>query len=162
MGKSPSNQLDKRDLRILEELQANSTITYRELGDRVALSPSACVSRVKSMEKSGIIVGYHASVAIEKVRPTLFMIAEISLSSHNPNDLRVFDKLLCSTPEIVEVLRVNGPFDYIVRFLLSNVQEWQEFAHRLIEPKYKVEKMVTHVVMEETKRFTGYPLPLGS
>lgn len=151
--------LDRWDYRILQEMQDNCMTTYRALGDRVALSPSACVSRVQAMEKAGVILGYHASVAIEKVRPTLIMIAEISLASHHPDHLRAFDNLLRSTPEIVEVLRVNGPFDYIVRFLLSNVQEWQEFAHRLIQPQYKVEKMVTHVVMEELKRFTSYPVP---
>ncbi|WCL53271.1 Lrp/AsnC family transcriptional regulator [Gimibacter soli] len=157
----PANlpKLDKRDYLILKELQDDSTITYRTMSERVALSPSACVSRVQLMEKSGVILGYHASIAIEKVRPTLVMLAEISLASHNPDDIRAFDNLLKSMPEIVEVLRVNGPFDYVVRFCLSGVHEWQEFAHRLLEPKYKVEKMVTHVVMEETKRFAGYPVP---
>lgn len=151
--------LDKRDLKILHELQANDTITYRELANRVALSPSACVTRVKQLEDEGYILGYHAAIAIERVRPTFVMVAEISLASHVPDDIAHFDALLLSTAEVVEVLRVNGPFDYIVKFLLSDVREWQGFAHRLLAPQNKVEKMVSHVVMQELKPFSGYPIP---
>jgi len=151
--------LDKRDLKILHELQANNTITYRELANRVALSPSACVTRVKQLEDEGYILGYHAAIAIDRVRPTFFMVAEISLASHVPDDIAHFDALLLATPEVIEVLRVNGPFDYIVKFLLSDVREWQGFAHRLLAPQNKVEKMVSHVVMQELKPFSGYPIP---
>jgi len=152
-------QLDKRDLKILHELQADNTITYRELANRVALSPSACVARVKQLEDQGYILGYHAAIAIERVRPTFVMVAEVSMASHVPDDLAQFDALLISMPEVIEVLRVNGPFDYIVKFLLSDVREWQGFAHRLLAPQNRVEKMVSHVVMQELKPFRGYPIP---
>lgn len=133
-------------------------ITYRALSERVALSPSACVLRVQQMEKAGIIRGYHAAVAIEKVEPVVFMVAEIALASHHPDDIRAFDRVLREMPEVIEVLRVNGPLDYIVRVMLPSVQDWHGFAVRLTDPAHKVEKMVTHVVMEEVQRFTGYPL----
>jgi Lrp/AsnC family transcriptional regulator, leucine-responsive regulatory protein len=154
-------KLDRRDHKILRELQADSTITYRSLSERVALSPSACVARVKSLEEAGIIKGYHAHIAINRVRPTLVMIAEISLASHQVEDLAKFDKLLQDTPEVVEVLRVNGPFDYIVRIMLPSVDEWQPFANRLLSAAQKVQKMVTHVVMQDFKPFNGYPVGLG-
>lgn len=159
-SRSLALKLDRRDRRILEELQRDDTITYRTLSERVALSPSACVLRVQQMEKAGIIRGYHAAVAITKVDPVVFMVAEIALASHNPVDLKQFDRLLREMPEVVEALRVNGPFDYLVRFMLPSLQDWQPFAHRLLDPANKVEKMVTHVVMEEVKPFAGYPIPL--
>jgi Lrp/AsnC family transcriptional regulator, leucine-responsive regulatory protein len=151
-------KLDKLDLKILHELQANNTITYRALSDRVALSPSACVARVKQLEEAGIIQGYHASIAIARVRPTLVMMAEITLASHQVEDIDRFDKLLLGTREVVEVLRVNGPFDYIVRIMLASVEEWHGFAKRLLLPEYKVQKMVTHIVMQDLKPFNGYPV----
>jgi DNA-binding Lrp family transcriptional regulator len=151
-------KLDRLDLKILHELQADSTITYRALSERVALSPSACVGRVRQLEEAGIISGYHASVVIERVRPTLIMVAEISLASHSVEDIERFDKLLLGTREVVEVMRVNGPFDYIVRIMLPGVAEWQAFAKRLLLPEYKVQKMITHVVMQELKPFAGYPV----
>jgi Lrp/AsnC family leucine-responsive transcriptional regulator len=157
-SRSIALKLDRRDRRILEELQRDNTITYRALSERVALSPSACVLRVQQMEKAGIIRGYHADIAIEKVQPVVFMVAEIALASHNPDALRAFDKLLLETPEVIEVLRVNGPFDYVVRFMLPSVQDWHPFAVRLLDPVHKVEKMITHVVMQEVKPFVGYPI----
>lgn len=153
-------RLDSRDLRILDELQANNVITYRCLADRVALSPSACVARVKQLEDAGIITGYHAAIAIDRVQPAFFMVAEIAMSSHNPNDLSRFDELLLATPEIVEALRVNGQFDYLVRIMLPSPGDWHAFVQRLLDPQYKVEKMISHVVMQELKRFKGYPLAI--
>lgn len=158
MKAGPEIKLDRLDLKILHELQADSTITYRALSERVALSPSACVGRVRQLEEAGIISGYHASVAIERVRPTLIMVAEISLASHSIEDIERFDALLLGTREVVEVMRVNGPFDYIVRIMLSNMAEWQAFAKRLLLPEHKVQKMITHVVMQELKPFGGYPV----
>jgi DNA-binding Lrp family transcriptional regulator len=154
-------KLDRRDHKILRELQADSTITYRNLSERVALSPSACVARVKAMEEAGIIKGYHAHIAINRVRPTLVMIAEITLASHQLDDLAKFDKLLQDTPEVVEVLRVNGPFDYIIRIMLPSVDEWHPFAARLLSDAQKVQKMVTHVVMQDFKPFNGYPVAVS-
>jgi Lrp/AsnC family leucine-responsive transcriptional regulator len=151
-------RIDRLDLKILHELQVDSMITYRNLSDRVALSPSACVARVKALEEAGIIKGYHAQVAIARVRPTLVMIAEISLASHQAEDLAKFDKLLLDTHEVVEVLRVNGPFDYIIRIMLPSVDDWHPFATKLLSADYKVEKMVTHVVMQDFKSFNGYPV----
>lgn len=154
-------KLDRRDHKILRELQADSTITYRHLSERVALSPSACVARVKALEEAGIIKGYHAHIAINRVRPTLVMIAEITLASHQIDDLAKFDKLLQDTPEVVEVLRVNGPFDYIIRIMLPSIDEWHPFSARLLSSTDKVQKMVTHVVMQDFKPFNGYPVTVG-
>jgi Lrp/AsnC family leucine-responsive transcriptional regulator len=86
------------------------------------------------------------------------MVAEISLASHSVEDIDRFDQLLLGTREVVEVMRVNGPFDYIVRIMLPSVAEWQAFAKRLLLPEYKVQKMITHVVMQELKPFAGYPV----
>lgn len=151
-------KIDRLDHKILHELQIDSTITYRDLSERVALSPSACVARVKALEEAGIIKGYHAHVAINRVRPTLVMIAEIALASHQTEDLARFDRLLMNTPEVVEVLRVNGPFDYIVRIMLSSIEEWQPFTAKLLSAEHKVQKMITHMVMQDFKPFNGYPV----
>ncbi len=153
-------KLDRLDLKILAELQADSTITYRALSERVALSSSACVSRVKQLEEAGVITGYHAAIAVGRVKPTLVMMAEIAMASHQVEDLDRFDLLLSRTPEVVEALRVNGPFDYLVRIMVATVEEWHEFAKRLLLPEYRVQKMITHVVMQEVKPFRGYPLSL--
>ncbi|GAA4773028.1 Lrp/AsnC family transcriptional regulator [Stakelama sediminis] len=157
-GDSSNPRLDGIDLKILEELQANSTITYRALSDRVALSPSACVARVKQLERLGIIQGYHARIAVERVRPTLIVMAELVLRNHAIAELDRFDRFLLTRPEVVEIMRVQGPFDYILKLVMADMREWRTFAHRLLSPENGVERMVSHIVIEEPKVFTGYPL----
>ena len=151
-------RLDGIDLKILEELQADSTITYRELSTRVALSASACVARVKQLEKQGIILGYHAAVAVERVRPTLLVMAEVVMRKHAIAELDRFDRFLHTRPEVIEIMRVQGPSDYILKLMMSDMREWRTFAHRLLSPENGVERMVSHLVIEEPKTFTGYPL----
>lgn len=152
-------KLDSRDRKILQELQANSTITYRDLSDRVALSPSACVARVKIMEQANIIEGYHAHIAVSRIQAMIVMIAEITLDSHRLEDLGRYDHFLQSLPEVVEVLRVHGPTDYIVRIMLPSVEDWQPFGTRLLSEDFKVRKMNTHLVVQHFKPFKGYPVP---
>ncbi len=155
----PSNlRLDGIDLRILEELQADSTVTYRQLSARVSLSASACVARVKRLETQGIILGYHAAVAVDRVRPTLLVMAEVVMRKHAIADLDRFDRFLHTRPEVVEIMRVQGPSDYILKLVMSDMREWRTFAHRLLSPENGVERMVSHLVIEEPKTFTGYPL----
>ena len=151
-------RLDGIDLKILEELQADSTITYRKLSTRVALSPSACVARVKQLESQGIILGYHASIAVERVRPTLLVMAEVIMRKHAIAELDRFDRFLHTLPEVVEIMRVQGPSDYILKLMMSDMREWRAFAHRLLSPENGVERMVSHLVIEEPKVFAGYPL----
>ena len=151
-------RIDGTDVKILEALQADCTITYRDLSARVALSPSACVTRVKQLERNGVIRGYHAAVDIEKVRPTLLVIAELILRSHVIAEMDRFDAFLRSRPEVLEIMRVQGPSDYILKLMMSDIREWRAFAHRLLSPEHGVERMVSHLVIEEPMTFTGYPI----
>jgi DNA-binding Lrp family transcriptional regulator len=149
---------DKLDHKILHELQADNTITYRELSERVALSPSACMARVTALEKAGIIEGYHAQIEVWRIQPVQIMIAEITLAPHQPEELAKFEKMLRDMPEVVEVQRLEGPVDYLIRTMLPSVADWKPFARRILSCECRVQKMITHVVMQEIKPFAGYPL----
>jgi Lrp/AsnC family leucine-responsive transcriptional regulator len=151
-------RLDAIDLRILEELQTDSTLTYRELSTRVALSASACIARVKQFERQGIIQGYHASVAVEQVRPTLLFMVELVMRKHAIAELDRFDRFLAARPEVIEMMRVQGQVDYIIKVLLADMREWRAFANRVLKPEYGVERMVSHLITDQPKLFTGYPL----
>ena len=155
-----SLRLDRIDIKILQTLQANSRITNKQLAEKVALSPSACLARVKQLEGAGIITGYHAQIDAERVRPTLQMIAEIAVKQHRPEDLDAFDKALRKFPQVIEAARVSGPYDYVVRLIVADLREWRALADSILKLELGVEKMTTHVVVNEVKRFEGYPLTL--
>src|SRR5258708_28619227 len=92
-------KLDRMDIKILQALQNEGRLTNQSLAQRVALSPSACLARVRRLEAAGIISGYHAHVDIELVRSTLIILAEISLKRHNSTEFARFERMINTMPE---------------------------------------------------------------
>src|SRR5690606_9293877 len=94
--------LDRIDRRILAVLQADGRITNQALSEQVALSPSACLARVKRLERAGVIDGYMARLDPLKLGPSLIVFAEIWLARHHPADFTAFEAAVAQVPEIVE------------------------------------------------------------
>jgi Lrp/AsnC family leucine-responsive transcriptional regulator len=154
--------LDRIDLNILKALQDDGRISNRDLAEAVALSPSACLARVKKLEQAGVITGYHAAVRTELFRPTMFVFVEITVKRHLMEAFDRFDAALQEIPQIVEAARVSGAVDYILKILVADIQEWRAIAELLLREDLGVEKMSSHIVVVEAKRFQGYPItPAG-
>ncbi len=149
--------LDRTDLKILQALQSEGRLTNQTLAARVALSPSACLARIRQLESAGVICGYHAHVALELVRPTLFIYAEISLKRHSPAEFSRFESMVKGIPEVVEAVQVSGQFDYLLKVVVPDIRAWRELAARL-QDEGGGEKVFTHVVLKDAKTFSGYPL----
>lgn len=150
--------LDRTDLRILQILQAEGRVSNQTLAARVALSPSACLARTKHLETAGFISGYHASIAIELVRPTLVVLAEMTLKRHSASEFAQFEAMIKAIPEIMEAAQVSGEFDYLVKIVVPDIRTWRELAARMQEGDHGVEKVISHIVLKDAKAFSGYPL----
>ncbi len=150
--------LDKIDLKILQALQANGRITNRDLAKLVALSPSACLARVKKLESDKVITGYHAAVRTELFRPTMFVFVEITIKRHLIAEFDSFDEELRAMPQVIEAFRVSGAIDYLLKILVADIQEWRLIAQKLLKEELGVEKMASHIVVVEAKLFEGYPI----
>ena len=150
--------LDRIDLKILAALQADGRITNQALADQVALSPSACLSRVRRLEREGFIQGYHARLDIERIRPTLTIYGEVTLKSHRPPELLAFEAALAAIPEVVEAAQVSGPFDYLIKAVCPDVRAWGELADRLLQEDLGVDKIASHILMKDAKPFRGAPV----
>jgi DNA-binding Lrp family transcriptional regulator len=150
--------LDRTDLKILQHLQAEGRLTNQALAARVALSPSACLARIRALETEGIISGYHAHIAVEMVRSTLVLYAEISLKRHSPAEFTRFETTIRDIPEIVEAVQVSGQYDYLLKVVVPDVRAWRELAARLQDGEGGVEKVISHIVLKDAKTFSGFPL----
>lgn len=153
--------LDPRDLKILEHLQRDAKITNHALAEAVALSPSACLTRVRRLEDAGLITGYRAELALEKIRPTVFVFAEVTLKRHHPADFERFDAAIADIEDIVEAAQVSGAFDYLLKVAAPDVRRWRELADRLLSEDLGVDKIASHILMKEAKAFAGYRLREG-
>ena len=158
---SQKDSLDRIDLKILQALQKDAQIKNRVLADRVALSPSACLRRIRELEARGLITGYHAHVAIDRIRTVTIVIAQVSFDQHSVGRFVAFDEWTRRTPEVVESVRISGHYDYMLRVVVSDVHDWKRIMREMTEGDFGVEKIVSNFLMEDRKSCGGYPLTPG-
>jgi Lrp/AsnC family leucine-responsive transcriptional regulator len=128
-----SIHLDKFDRAIIDELQANGRLTNQELAERIGLSPSPCLRRVKALEESGIIEGYKAIINAEKMGLSLMALIHISMDKHTPERFENFEQRVSLFPEVLECLLITGQSaDYQLKVQVKDMQAYQELLlHRL-------------------------------
>jgi Lrp/AsnC family leucine-responsive transcriptional regulator len=150
--------IDRLDRKIMDLLQQDARITNQALADRVALSPSACQRRVRDLEERGFITGYRAQIAVDRLRNVLIVMAQISFERHALREFGNFDECINGMPEIVESCRVSGQYDYMLRAVVDDIQDWKRLMLVMMNGGYGVEKIVSHFLMDEMKSFSGYQL----
>lgn len=152
--------MDEIDLRILDALQRDGRLTNQALATRIALSPSACLARVRRLEREGYIKGYRAEIAIERIVPTLIVLAEVTLKRHHPDDFARFEAALADIDAVVEACQVSGRFDFQMRVAVRDIAEWRDLADTIVSADIGVEKIASHILMKDAKPFRGYKLPV--
>ncbi len=150
--------LDRTDLKILEILQRDGRISNSRLAKLVSLSPSACLARLRSLEHAGVILNYRAHLALESIREVMLIYAEVTMGKHVSTVFTHFEKVLEGIPEIVEAVRVSGPFDYLLKVIVSDMGEWKDISQGFLNEDNGVSKLMTVVVMQETKKPAPAPL----
>jgi DNA-binding Lrp family transcriptional regulator len=151
-------EIDARDIDILNVLQAEGRITNRDLAIRVGLSPSACLSRVKRLEKARVIRSYHARLELARVARSIQCIAMVKLARHGSGAFQAFAGTARSLPEVIEVLMLSGQYDFMIRVVCADIGRYNAISDRLLARDAGVESISSYVVMEETKPLSGVPL----
>jgi DNA-binding Lrp family transcriptional regulator len=149
--------LDRVDLKILEVLQVDGRITNQKLAKLVSLSPSACLIRMRMLESAGLINGYRAQIALERVRTLMLIHAEVSMKGHTPSVFEHFEAVIAQIPEIVVAARISGHFDYWMKVVVTDMEEWKDISQAMLK-ETSVDKLLTHVVMQEVKPYAGVPI----
>lgn len=151
-------KLDPINLRILEELQCHARITNQELAEKVALSPSACLTRVRKLESDGIIHRYLADLALERIDRVLEAFIEVTLENHNSSEMARFLKAVEEHPHMVSCHRVSGHFDYLLHVVAQDMPQLRQIADTLLSSGLGVSKIATIPILDRIKAFSGYPL----
>ncbi len=120
-------ELDRYDRRILEVLQEEGRISNQELADRIGLSPSPCLRRVRTLEESGLIVGYRALLDAKKLGLSLMALIHISMDRHTPERFVNFETRISELPEVLECLLITGQdADYQLKVIVRDMEAYQE------------------------------------
>jgi len=120
-------KIDELDKRILKHLQEDSKKTNKEIANDLKLSVTAIYERIKKLERDGIISKYVALVNPESVGKGFMVLCQIKLIQHKKDILTKFEKDITSLPEVIECLHVSGDYDYILKVLVKDMDEYREF-----------------------------------
>jgi Lrp/AsnC family leucine-responsive transcriptional regulator len=118
--------LDRFDRQILEILQSEGRINNQDLADRIGLSASPCLRRVRALEEAGLIVGYHARLDPRKLGLTLMALVHISMDLHTPERFANFEASVMVLPEVLECLLITGQdADYQLKVAVRDMDHYQ-------------------------------------
>jgi Lrp/AsnC family transcriptional regulator of ectoine degradation len=150
--------LDRIDLRILAALQQNGRISKIELANLVNLSPSACLERMRRLEKNKLILSYHANVNLGAVMPIQMFLTEITLGGHRAFDFRRFESSIEKVRQVIECHALGGGIDYILKVVASDVPAYQSLIDDLLTRDIGIERYFTYVVTKVVKSVPQLPL----
>lgn len=152
-------ELDRYDCRILSELQRDGRISNQELAERIGLSPSPCLRRVRALEESGIIAGYRAILDAKQLGLSLIALIHISMDRHTPDRFANFDKSVADLPEVMECLLITGQdADYQLKVVVRDMEAFQALLLERITRIKGVSGVHSSFVLRRVVDKTALPL----
>ena len=150
--------LDDRDIRILDILSREGRISKTELARRVNLSATPCWERLKRLEDAGLIIGYHAEIALNGLarHVTVFVLAE--LEAHRAADFRRFEQAVARHDEITGCWGLGGGFDYLMQVIDTDIDSYQRLMDELLGAGIGLKRYFTYIVTKEVKAATAPPI----
>lgn len=152
-------RLDRFDRRILEVLQEEGRISNQDLADRIGLSPSPCLRRVRALEEAGVIAGYRAILDARQLGLTLLALIHISMDRHTPERFANFEQRVADLPEVLECLLITGQeADYQLKVIVRDMDAYQALLLNRITRIEGVSGVHSSFVMRRVVDKTALPL----
>ena len=152
--KKSSVSIDTLDRQILNQLQHDSAISNVELAQRIMLSPPAVHARIRRLEEKGYIRGYVALLDREKIGYDLLCVVRVALRSHETPLIQAFKDAIQQLPEVLECFFLTGDHDFLLKIIVRNHKELEQFLTEKLTPIPGVGHISTSVVLAELKNTT--------
>jgi len=151
-------KLDKIDRKILELLQTNGRITNAAIAQNVGLSPAPTLERIKKLERRGVIKGYHARLAPEKIGNQIQTFTEITLSKHDHDVIQQFTSAVKDIPEIVGCYHTTGRADFLLRVAARDMKAYEDFLLNKLTRLPKLQHVETMIILSNYKEHHTFPI----
>jgi Lrp/AsnC family transcriptional regulator, leucine-responsive regulatory protein len=151
-------QLDNIDIQIIKELQRDGSLTNVALAQRVGLSPSPCLARVKALEAAGVIDRYVAIASPQKLGLGLNVFINISLKSQNKDALAAFERQIAAHDEVMECYLMTGDSDYLIRVAVRDMAALERFILDQLTPIPGIEQIRSSFALKQVRYKTALPL----
>jgi Lrp/AsnC family transcriptional regulator, leucine-responsive regulatory protein len=155
----PKSSLDDIDSRIVAELQANGRLSNVDLADKVGLSPSPCLRRVKRLEREGYIEGYRAALRRDRVGLGFSVFVGVKIDGHANERALTFEKAVVEMPEVIACHLVSGEADYFLEVVVPDLADYQRFLVDKLLNLPIVREVRSNIAIQTLK--AGAPLPLA-
>lgn len=150
--------LDAIDLRILHELQRDARLSNVALADKVGLSQSPCLRRVRLLEEAGVIRGYTASVDQTRVGLPVSVFVSIKLEKQREEELKRFEEAMRRCPEVLECYLMTGPRDYLLRVVARDLADYERFVKETLTRIDGVASIELSFALGQVKHTNALPI----
>jgi len=144
-------KLDERDIQILSILQNEGRITKTNLADRLNLSLTPSWDRLQRLEEEGIIESYGARLSSPFLKNFHLVITEVELESHKEGEFARFEEAIMSFDEVLSCWSVGGGLDYILKVLVKDVSDYQDFLKRVLKANIGLRRYFSYAVLDKIK-----------
>lgn len=149
--------LDSTDRRMLALLQEDGRITNQDLSQRIGLSPTPCLRRLKRLEESGVIKGYSAIVDPKAYGLPFSVFVSVRLSQQTQEHIAEFEKAVESWPEVAECYLMTGSQDYLLRVLTDGIDGYERFLKQKMTRLKCIQSVESNFALATIKKRTGLP-----
>ncbi|NGN69052.1 Lrp/AsnC family transcriptional regulator [Streptomyces sp. A7024] len=150
--------MDRIDRRILRELQQNGRLSNAELAERVRLTPSPCLRRVRQLERDEVIRGYRALLDGAAVDRGFQVFVTVVLAREDRATVAAFEDIVASRPEVVEAHRLFGEPDFLLRVAVRDLPAYERFHSEVLADLPGLGQLTSHMSMKLIKEDQGFPL----
>lgn len=125
--------MDSKDRQILRELQADGRLTNQDLSEKVNLSPSPCLRRVRLLEEQGVIRGYTALVDQKAWGLPVTVFIRVKLERHSDDAVAAFERAIIDMPQVMDCWLMTGRSDYLLRVIAADLDDYERFVRRELQ-----------------------------
>lgn len=149
--------MDATDKKILHLLQMDASLTVKQIAEQIALSVTPCWKRIQKLEDTGIIRARVALLDPQKVNASVTVFVAIKTDQHSREWIERFNRAVDDLPEIMELYRMSGEIDYLLRVAVGSIEAYDQFYKKLID-RIELSNVTSSFAMEQIKYTTALPL----
>ncbi|QUT05572.1 Lrp/AsnC family transcriptional regulator [Sphingobium phenoxybenzoativorans] len=154
----PEIPLDAVDRKMLVELQLDGRMTNSQLSDKIGLSPSPCLRRLKQLEADGVITRYVALVDPDQLGLGVTAFVRVRLDQQDDRHLTIFEEAVAQFPEVMECYLMSGDADYQLRLIVENLKAFENFLRHKLTRIEGVSQLTTSFALRPVVYKTALPI----
>jgi Lrp/AsnC family leucine-responsive transcriptional regulator len=158
----PKIVLDAFDLKILNLLQEDGRLSNVDLANRIGLSPSPCLRRVKRLEAEGVIEGYSAKINRTKIGLGVTVFVAVGLDRHREEEAERFRRVVLKLPQVVSCHAISGEADFLLEIVIADLNDYSEFVLKRLRRIPGIKDLHSSFALETVKPSSAVPLQLPS